>query len=274
MKLAISNIGWPQERTGEVLSLLNKLNVKGFEIAPTKFWDNPLTVKRNDIHDVRSFIEAHNLSIVGMHSLFFPRNDLGLFKSLPITEKTVQYMEKLIEICAELGGKTLIFGSPINRKRGDIPWDMAFSEAVDFFSRLSPIAYDQGTCICIEPLGPSETDFISTSSEARLLVNAVNHPGFGIQLDVKSLFDSKENIEESIDKSLPGLKHIHVNDPGLNIVGSTGKIDHYLVAKCLKNGNYDKYISIEQKTLPEGDPVQNIRKSVEFVKKVYFGGRL
>lgn len=274
MKLAISNIGWPQERTCEVLPLLNTLNVTGLEIAPTKFWDNPLTAKRDDIQNIRSSIEAYNLEVIGIHSLFYPLKELGLFKSLSITEKTIQYMEKLIQICAELGGKTLIFGSPVNRKRGNIPWDTAFDEAVVFFSRLAPIAFDQGTCICIEPLGPSETDFISSSSEARLLANAVNHPGFGIQLDVKSLFDSNENIEESIHKSLPGLMHIHVNDPGLDIVGSTGKIDHYLVAKCLKTGKYDKYISIEQKTLPQGDPVQNIEKSVEFVKKVYFGGRL
>ena len=274
MKLAISNIGWPQERNYEVLPLLNKLNVKGLEIAPTKFWDNPLTAKRDDIHNIRSFIEAHNLVIIGLHSLFYPRTDLGMFKSLPITEKTLQYMEKLIQICAELGGKTLIFGSPVNRKRGNIPWDTAFDKSVDFFLHLAPIAYDQGTCICIEPLGPSETDFISTSSDARLLVNTVNHPGFGIQLDVKSLFDSKENIEESIRKSLPELMHCHVNDPGLNIVGSTGKIDHLLVSKCLKNGGYDKYISIEQKTLPEGDPIMNIEKSIEFVQQVYFGGSI
>jgi sugar phosphate isomerase/epimerase len=168
----------------------------------------------------------------------------------------------------------MVFGSPPNRHRGSLPLDAAFTWATDFFMQLAPLAYDHGVCICIEPLGPSETDFIASSTEARRLVENVNHPGFGLQIDVKSLFDSKENVEDSIAVSIPGLMHVHVNDPGLAIVGSSGTVNHALVARCLNTYGYGKYISIEQKTLPEGDPVKNLTASIEFVKKVYFGGKI
>ncbi|PKG32892.1 sugar phosphate isomerase/epimerase [Methanoregula sp.] len=274
MKLAVSNIGWPQERTVEILRHLRKMGVTGLELAPTKFWPDPFSAEKGDIENVRSSIETYDLEVVGLHSLFYPFTDIGLFRSSEVTKRTLHYLEKLIGICGELGGKTMVFGSPVNRHRGSLSPESAFTRATAFFSRLAPVAYDRGVCICIEPLGPSETDFIASSSEARRLVEDVNHPGFGLQLDVKSLFDSRENVEDSIAMSLPGLMHVHVNDPGLTVVGSSGTVNHALVARCLERYGYGKYISIEQKTLPYGDPLENLTASIDFVKKVYFGGKI
>src|SRR6185312_8026859 len=43
VKLAVSNIAWPQEEDAAVAELLNTLGIAGIEIAPTKIWADPLT---------------------------------------------------------------------------------------------------------------------------------------------------------------------------------------------------------------------------------------
>lgn len=41
MNLSISNIAWDSKEDTSVIALLNELNVKGIEVAPTKIWTTP-----------------------------------------------------------------------------------------------------------------------------------------------------------------------------------------------------------------------------------------
>ena len=40
-----------------------------------------------------------------------------------------------------------------------------------------------GVSLCMEPLGPSETDFINTAADGIELIEAINHKNFRLHLD-------------------------------------------------------------------------------------------
>ena len=66
-------------------------------------------------------------------------------------------------------------------------WDQAFDYATDTFRRAMPGIAAAGVSLCMEPLGPSETDFINTAAEGARLMEAVGHPNFVLHLDVKAM---------------------------------------------------------------------------------------
>ena len=66
-------------------------------------------------------MEAAELEAVGLHSLFFDRPELGLFKDPELRAGSLEFLTHLSAVCRDLGGKTLIWGG--GRKRGEVPAD-------------------------------------------------------------------------------------------------------------------------------------------------------
>ena len=65
----------------------------------------------------------------------------------------------------------------------------------------------------MEPLGPSETDFINTAEEGARLMDAVGHPNFVLHLDVKAMSSEPTPIPDIIRQYAPRTGHFHANDP-------------------------------------------------------------
>lgn len=269
MKYAISNIAWPTEMTGDVLRMLSEAGISGIEVAPSKVWRNTKNISFSQIEKYRKFIEEYDLKIVGLHSLLYDCPDLGLFKGKDIEKRTEKFLKNLIGLCADLGGRTLIFGSPNCRKRGKIPLVEAMATAVDFFQRLAEKAREEKVFFCVEPLGSDETDFINSAASALKLIKMVNNPGFQGHLDAKALYSSNEMSLKVFEDFSPVLKHFHVNEPWLKQLGKTMIINHESLGKYLREINYEEYVSIEQKPVASDETLGTIKRSVEVLKLCY-----
>ncbi|MBL7129810.1 MAG: sugar phosphate isomerase/epimerase [Candidatus Omnitrophica bacterium] len=267
MKLAISNIAWPSEKEERYLGLIKEWGCSGVEIAPTRIWSDPLKASLEQRRCFVDSIHKHGLEISAMQALLYGRRDLGLFRSADVETETIDYLKGLCKLSAVLGAKVLVFGSPANRKRGDIPLEEAFERAALFFSKVAPVAEKLGVCLCIEPLRPQETDFITTAGEGLRLVELVNNPGFGLHLDAKAVAEEGSDFVSIFKSAIYKLKHFHINDPGLIEVNSTGLVDHISITRALRKVGYRGYVSIEMRTLPDCD--DTIKRSVQFSKKTY-----
>ena len=100
-----------------------------------------------------SQVENSGLKVIGIHSLFFDQPHLGLFRGPDIRKNTIKFLIHLSNICADLGGKFLVFGSPQARKRDSLSINSADLEAISFFSELSNHIEKHGTYVVIESLG-------------------------------------------------------------------------------------------------------------------------
>lgn len=269
MKLAISNIALPAYSHTSFFPKIREMGVKGLEVAPSRVWINTWeSLTSQQVSQYRQSIEASGLKVVGLHSLFFDRPELGLFISSDVTQKTLDFLIHLSKVCRDLGGKTLIFGSPAARRRNNIPIDKAEAITVNFFGALCDKITAHGTCICLEPLTTNESDFINSVAASHSIATIVDHPAFKIQIDAKALADAQEVNSEIFNAISSKLVHCHINEPGLGLLGS-GIVNHQQIASLLYSVNYSDFVSLEQRMLDCVNPLEAIKLNVSFMKRIY-----
>ncbi len=267
-QFAISNIALTAFSHLHELPTLAELGFAGLEVAPSRVWQDtwhgltPAMVTRYR-HDV----EAAGLEILGLHSLLFDQKDMGLFAESADRARVLDFMTHLSAICRDLGGKTLIWGA--GRWRHGRSLADANAYAIDFFQELDARINTHGTCFCFEPLGPKDSDFLNSVIDAEKLVTALAVPSVGLHLDAKGIAENAEMTPEIAACAKPYLKHVHVNEPGLGILGSTDEIDHAGFAAILKNVGYEGFISIEQRMVDTTDALGPVRQSATYLKSVY-----
>jgi sugar phosphate isomerase/epimerase len=270
MKLASSNIGLTEFNHSDELRALPEFGLTGLEVAPSRVWRETWHGLTNSMVEAyRRDVEDAGLEVIGLHSLFWDQRDLGLFRGTETTERTLDFLTHLSNVCRDLGGRTLIFGSAWARRRGEKPLHEADAEATEFFSNLSKRIESHGTCYCFEPVGPDEIDYINSVFDAIKIVEAVDHPALRMQIDAKALVANDEVGLEVFEAAADRLVHYHANDPGLSVLGSTGDVNHAALGGYLRTIGYTAYASIEQRMFNADDPLSDIARSANVLKECY-----
>lgn len=268
MKHAVSNIALTAYRHEKELVQLGEMGVRGIEVAPSRIWENTWHgLEAGQVSTYRRQIEAAGLEVVGLHSLLFDQPELELFADQDRRDNLLSFFVHLSAVCRDLGGRTLIWGG--GRRRGKVSSDDAVDQAIEFFTVLGDRIDRHGTCFCIEPLGPNDTDFIRTVAESRDIVKAVDRPSLGIQIDAKALVANEEMVLETFRAVAGDLVHYHANEPGFDRLGASGTVDHAAAGSYLRDIGYDGYVSIEQKMVDPENPLAAIEKSVSLLKEAY-----
>jgi sugar phosphate isomerase/epimerase len=181
MKLAVCNElfeGWTFDR---VCHFARSIGYAGLEVAPFTLATPITDVSASRRDELRAQAADAGLEIIGLHWLL-ARTD-GFHLTSPdraVRERTAEYLVALAEACHDLGGHVMVFGSP--RQRSLLPGvspARAFEFAADTFRQAMPFVAAFDVTICMEPLTPAETDFVTTVADAIQLIDAVAHPHFG-----------------------------------------------------------------------------------------------
>lgn len=267
MKLAISNIAWDTAEDDAVGGLLAGAGVSAVELAPTKYWPAPCEPPPGAVAEVRRRWEDRGQRIAALQSLLFGRPELSIFGAA--SAETSAYLAKILEIAAGLGAGPLVFGSPRNRDRGDRPFDQAVVEAAAFFRPLATRAADLGCVIGFEPNPiPYHCNFANTVAEALAVVEAVDHPGFGLHLDLGILHMNGEAAADEVRRARSRLVHIHISEPQLAAVPA-GEVDHTAAAAALRAAGWGGFVSIEMRGGADGGNLARVRAAVTAAREVY-----
>lgn len=268
MKLAVSNIALSSYEHTEELRSLRNMGFLGLEVAPSRVWKNTWQgLSSNSVEKYRKEVELAGLSIVGLHSLFYDKPELGLFRDSVTRKLTLDFLVHLSKLCRDLGGRTLIYGA--GRWRGRLSLDDAITHSLEFFSDLIPRIEEHKTVVCFEPLSPSDSDFINSAYDSISLVKLINHPAVRVQLDAKALVSNGEMEFEVFQAAAPFLVHVHANEPDLGILGTSGQVDNHKMANLLRKIKYENYVSVEQKMIGEKAPLKALRQSAKILKECY-----
>ncbi|MBE9040040.1 sugar phosphate isomerase/epimerase [Oscillatoriales cyanobacterium LEGE 11467] len=269
MKISISNIAWQNSEEESIADLMQTLEIRGVEIAPTKIWSSPLTASDTEIDDYKQFWNRRGIQIVSMQALLYGQPDLKIFENGQNRQETLNYLTGIIQLGEKLGVRVLVFGSPKNRRIENLNSKQAEKIARDFFFEIGEIAQKHHVTFCIEP-NPIlySCNFINTSTQGLQLVNAVGNVGFGLHLDSAGMTLSEEDIEPAIASCADRICHFHVSEPYLGNVG-TGIVEHRRFAKALKRGNYQGWTSVEMKAQETDSNYINVENALKTALKYY-----
>jgi sugar phosphate isomerase/epimerase len=273
MKFAICNETFGTRSFADTFSTIRKLGYTGVEIAPFTFapHNEPFDLRHvsaQKIVDVRTLAEDAGLEIIGLHWVLAKTEGYYLTSPDPtIRRRTGDYLKTLIEVCADLGGKVVVVGSP--KQRNLLP-GVSYEDAEEYAAsvlRAAMAACKQyGVTIGVEPLGPAEGDFLLTAESGIRLVEMVESPHCKLHLDVKAMSSESKPIPDIIRNSRDWLVHFHANDP--NMLGpGMGDVDFHPIFAALNEISYDGWVSVEVfKYDPSPDEIA--RQSIEYMRKV------
>ena len=269
MKLAFSNLAWPATDDGTALPELRASGFDALEVAPTRLWPDPLERSAEDVAAARAVVEAAGLRIVALQSLLFQRPDLQLFGDAEARQGLFDHLLGMAELASQLGATRLVFGSPGNRRRGELSVEQADEIAVELFGRLGAAAADRGVSFCIEA-NPVDykCDYLTDAVASTAFVRAVDSAGVRLHLDTACMAMAGDDAGERIRAGADVLAHVHASAPQLGAVGPGGLVDHEVVAAALREIDYTGHVSVEMLAQTD-DVLGSVRRTADYVRKTY-----
>ena len=240
MKIGVSAFAWTAEFRSRHLALVPAVRAMGLSALEIPMFDPA----RLDAAGIRRAFDASDLECTVCAIL--PRGINPISPEEDVRRKSLQHLLRCVETSAAMGA-TLLGGplyAPIGYLPGHRPSRDEFLWAVEAFQALGPSLDAHQLTLSIEPVNRSESFFLRTAADARLLCEAVGHPRIGVTIDT-----FHANIEEcslvAAATSLGSrLKHIHASENDRGLLGQ-GHLDFPALVRALRQMEYRGYLMIE-----------------------------
>jgi sugar phosphate isomerase/epimerase len=230
-------------------ALAKGLGYDGIEIAPFTLADDPARLPRERRTELRRIAGDHGVAITGLHYLLLAPEGLSITSpDAALRRRTTEVMRALVELCADLGGRVLVHGSP--EQRPVLPGqrkDAALENATACFAAIAEDAAQAGVTYCIEPLAPRDALLINSVEQAAAIVDDIDRPAVRTMIDTCAAACSEGvPVPDLIERWLPTGKiaHIHLNDPNRRAPGQ-GDLRFGPILAALRRHGYAGICAIE-----------------------------
>jgi len=247
IRLGICNELFENWDFADVCRTVKALGYDGLEIAPFTLAPRITEVSAERRRELRRIVEDSGLQTIGLHWLLAKTE--GFYLTTPdasVRKATEDYFVALAEATRDLGGSLMVFGSP--KQRDLLPGvseEEANGYAVEVFTRLMERIGSMGVDFCLEPLAPTETNFLNTCAQATSIIERVDHPHFGLHMDVKAQSgETGTTVPDLIRHYAPKAKHFHAQDVNLQGPGM-GDVNYAPIMQALVDSGYDRWVSVE-----------------------------
>jgi sugar phosphate isomerase/epimerase len=266
MKFAICNEtfqDWPLEKA---FAFAADCGYTGIEIAPFTLAAYAQDISAAQRAAVRRVAEQCGLEVIGLHWLLAKTE--GFHVTSPeadVRRRTAEYFANLARLCAELGGKVLVFGSPQQRNlMAGVSAEQGMQYAVEVLQSVVPVFEQCDVVLALEPLGPQETNFLVTTAEAVELAERIGSPHVRLHLDCKAMATEPTPIPDLIRRHAGMMAHFHANDPNRQGPGF-GRLDFVPILEALGEVDYRGWVSVEVFDYTPG--IERLaRESVEYLQ--------
>lgn len=262
MKLSISNIAWRSVNDVYMYEYMNHMGYSGLEIAPTRiFPKDPYDFLDSARKWFEEIYRNYGFIISSMQSIWYNRRE-KLFGTIEERKMLIDYTKKAIEFAEAIGCKNLVFGCPRNR---NISEKKDASLAIPFFREIGDYALEHGTVIAMEA-NPQvyNTNYINDTPSALKLIEEVDSAGFRLNLDVGTMIENSESVEE-LTGYVKLINHVHISEPGLKAVVKRNL--HQELKEILLREKYQGFVSIEMTKI---DEIKGIKAAMDYVKEIFY----
>ena len=253
MKIALCNEVLQPLPFEQQCRLAAAMGYDGLEVAPFTLADDPLRLTDADAQRFARVAQDHGLAITGLHWLLVAPAGLSIVSdNTALRERTAAVMVRMVELCALMGGRYLVHGSP---KQRSVPQGATHAQAWERARAcLARAAKHSEACkvtYCIEPLSPRETDLVNTVEDGVRMVQEIASPAFKTMIDCSAAGQAEsEPVPALIERWMPTghIGHVQVNDPNRRGPGQGEMRFAPIVRSLLKMqaaGHYGDVIAVE-----------------------------
>ena len=246
MKFAICNEMFGDWPWSQGLSLAKAIGYTGVEVAPFTLGAYAHEISSNQRKEYCQTVHDHGMEIIGLHWLLAKTQGFHLTtEDVSVRRKTADYLKSLVELCSDLGGHLMVLGSPLQRNFPEtMTHETAMANAADLLRLVAPELESRNIRIAIEPLGPSEGNFLNRADQARELIEMIGSTHVRLHLDIKAMSSEPDPIDKVIRDNADLMIHFHANDP--NRLGpGMGDVDQVPIFKALNDIGYRDWVSVE-----------------------------
>jgi D-psicose/D-tagatose/L-ribulose 3-epimerase len=201
---------------GAQCDLAARLGYVGLEVAPFTLGPEPHRLPGARRTELRRAAADAGVRIGALHWLLVAPEGLSITSSDGrVRAATLDVIERLVELCADLGGRVLVHGSPKQRELPEGDHVGATLRAHEAFAHAGRAAAAAGVVYCIEPLSRQETAFVNSVAEAVEVVEAVGEDALRTMIDCRAArLAEAEAVETLLARHVPTgmIRHVHLND--------------------------------------------------------------
>jgi sugar phosphate isomerase/epimerase len=221
--------------------------------------------------ELRKQAESAGVRIIGLHWLLAKTEGFHVTSPDPaVRKRTGEYLAELSHAAAEMGGDILVFGSPVQRNLPDgMTREQGEANALDTFRYCLPALERDRVYLCLEPLTPAETNFMTCAAEGVSMVRKLAHPYVKLHLDTKAMSVESAPTPDVIRANREFFHHFHANDPNKRGPGF-GKTDFKPIFQALKDVDYNGWVSVEVFDYSP-DPDTIARESIRYMRECVAG---
>ncbi|HEV7266959.1 MAG TPA: sugar phosphate isomerase/epimerase family protein [Falsiroseomonas sp.] len=218
----------------------------GLEVAPfTLDAEAPYLLPASRRAELRRIAEGEGAPITSLHWLLVAPAGLSITTAdAAIRARTLDVMERLIGLAADLGATLLVHGSP---KQRQVEADGDVQRAAEAMAKAGAWAAQHGLTYCLEPLDARQTNWATTVAEAVEIVARIASPGLKTMLDVSAAGNGEQaSVEELLRRFVPSgwIAHVHLNDRNRRGPGQ-GSDRFGPVLRALRETGYAGFCAVE-----------------------------
>lgn len=234
---------------GQQCAYAAALGYQGLEVAPYTLADDPTAITEAQAREFAAVAADHGLAISGTHWLLVAPQGLSItHPDAAVRSRTLEALERLIELTAALGGRYLVHGSPAQRnpQPGQSHAD-ALARATEAWVHCGERAGALGLVHCIEPLSRDQTSVVNTVAEAAAIVQQAALPGLRTMLDTCSAGRTEVEPLPALVARWWGsglLAHVQLNDRNRRGPGQGADRFAPLLAALQRHG-YEGWLAME-----------------------------
>lgn len=243
MKFSMCTAVYGMNDLQDTINRAAKIGFDGVEI--TTAFHLPVGSSKEYRKTVKSWIEDAGLECSGLHYIF----DGSVKLATPdrnLNQKCEEYLEKVIDVAADVNARTVIIGSGGATRHIDDGVDCleATKCMADVIHKAGKYAAEKNVVLAVEAINRYETNFLNTMKEATEFAQTVDHPSVRTMADTYHMNIEEVVPEEEVRKYGHMLANLHLADSNRHAPG-TGHFDFKAVAKALKEIGFEQYCSFE-----------------------------
>lgn len=253
MKFALCNEVLQPLPFAQQCRLAADLGYDGLEVAPFTLAADPMQLTDADAALHRRIAADHGLQLFGLHWLLVAPAGLSIVsEDAQVRRTTVSVMTRLVELCAALGGRYLVHGSPRQRSvPAGSTREQAWERARECLAQAADASARCGVTYCLEPLAPRETDLFNTVEEAARMVGEIDRPALRTMIDCSAAGQAEAGpVAQLMERWMPQgvIGHVQVNDPNRRGPGQ-GAMDFGPILQAMRRmeqaGHFPGIVGVE-----------------------------